>query len=143
MTPEELYEKYSVGEPAGEAARYRNPKTPELRAFAEAQGAKLVEDCGIPGAEYFIGGSLGYDAVLKGGFDIDLRLLIPDDGKPIDMVHREIDAVQRMLVDQATSKGEAIKCKFIDEGGTNYIQHTKQIVKLPGTDQDVELTLSY
>ena len=120
--------------------KYRNPQTLELKAFAEKEGDNLVLSCGIDGVEYFIGGSLGYDAVLKDGFDIDLRLLIPDDGKSAEELHREIDAVQEFLVKKAHERGEEIKCKFIDEKGTNYIQHTKQIVKLPGTDQDVELT---
>ncbi len=140
MTPEEFYNKFHVGDAAKVAAGYRNPMTSTLRAFAEAQGAKLVKDCGIPGAEYFIGGSLGYDAVLKGGFDIDLRLLIPDEGKTIDKVHKEINSVQKVLIDQAEAKGEFIKCKFIDEGGTNYIQHTKQIVHQPWAGGEIELT---
>ena len=140
MTNEEFYNKYSVTNPSEVAAKYRNPQTAELRAFAEAEGRQLVSDCAIDGAEYFIGGSLGYDAVLKGGFDIDLRLLLPSEGKTVEEVHKEIDAVQKMLVDKAHANGEEIKCKFFDQDGTNYIQHTKQIVKLPGTEQDVELT---
>ena len=140
MTPEEFFRKYVVGCSSEKAAKYRNPQTAELRAFAEAEGRRLVSDCGFDGAEYFIGGSLGYDVLLKGNFDIDLRLLLPDDGKTVEKMHREIDAVQKMLVDKAHANGEEIKCKFIDEKGTNYIQHTKQIVKLPGTEQDVELT---
>lgn len=140
MTPEEFYNKYSVVKPSAEAAKYRNPRTAELRAFAETEGRRLADDCGVGGAEYFIGGSLGYDAVLQGGFDIDLRLLLPDDGKTAEEMHREIDTVQKMLVDKAHANGKEIKCKFIDEDGKKYIQHTKQIVTLPGTEQDVELT---
>lgn len=140
MTPEEFYNKFHVGDAAKVAAGYRNPMTPTLRAFAEAQGAKLVKDCGIPGAEYFIGGSLGYDAVLKGDFDIDLRLLIPDAGKDIQTVHDEIDAAQKMLIDEARAHGEEISYRFIDEGGSNYIQHTKQIVHQPWADGEIELT---
>lgn len=140
MTPEEFYKKFHVSDAAKVAAGYRNPKTSELKAYAEEQGAKLVADCGIPGAEYFIGGSLGYDAVLKGGFDIDLRLLVPDEGKSVDKVHREIDSAQKVLINQAESKGEFIKCKFIDEGGTNYIQHTKQLVRQPWAEGEIELT---
>lgn len=140
MTPDEFYKKFHVSDAAKVAAGYRNPKTSELKAYAEVQGAKLVADCGIPGAEYFIGGSLGYDAVLKGGFDIDLRLLVPDEGKSVDKVHREIDSVQKVLINQAESKGEFIKCKFIDEGGTNYIQHTKQLVRQPWAEGEIELT---
>ena len=140
MMPEDLFHKYAVQDPAKEAARCRNPQMAELRVFAMEEGQRLVSACGIKGAEYFIGGSLGYDALLKGSFDIDLRLLIPDAGKTIEEVHREIEAVQKLLVNKAQAKGEEIKCKFIDENGTNYIQHTKQIVKLPGTEQAVELT---
>ena len=139
MTPEEFYKKYAVDNPVAVAAKYRNPETPRLRAFAEEQGAKLVKDCGIAGVEYFVGGSLGYDAVLKGGFDIDLRLLVPGDWDD-NVVRRNIDAVQKVLVDQAKANGETIKCKFIDEGGTNYIQHTKQIVQRDWADGEIELT---
>ena len=140
MIPEEFYWKYAVQNPSEEAAKYRNPQTADLRAFAEAEGWRLVSDCGIDGAEYVIGGSLGYNAVLKGGFDIDLRLLLVDDGKTGDEMHREIDAVLKMLIDKAHAHGEEIKYRFIDENGTNYIQHIKRIVKLPGTEQDVELS---
>lgn len=140
MTPDEFYKKFHVSDAAKVAAGYRNPKTSELKAYAEEQGAKLVADCGIPGAEYVVGGSLGYDAVLKGGFDIDLRLLVPDEGKAIDKVHKEIDSVQKVLIDQAEAKGEFIKCKFIDEGGTNYIQHAKQLVRQPWAEGEIELT---
>ena len=139
MTPEEFYKKYAVADPAEVAAKYRNPKTPELLAFAQEEGERLVKDCGIAGAEYFVGGSLGYDAVLKGGFDIDLRLLVPGDWNGV-AARRNIDIVQKVLVDRATANGETIKCKFIDEGGTNYIQHTKQIVRRDWADGEIELT---
>ena len=139
MTPDEFYKKFTVADPVAVAAKYRNPKTPQLRAFAEEQGAKLVSDCGIAGAEYFVGGSLGYDAVLKGGFDIDLRLLVPGDWDDV-AARRNIDAVQKVLIDQAKANGEEIKYRFIDEGGTNYIQHTKQIVRRDWADGEIELT---
>ena len=139
MTPEEFYKKYAVADPTREAAKYRNPMTPKLKAFAEEQGAKLVKDCGIAGAEYFIGGSLGYDAVLKGGFDIDLRLLVPGDWDDA-AARRNIDAVQKVLIDQAKANGEDIKYRFIDEGRTNYIQHTKRIVRRPWAEGEIELT---
>ena len=139
MTPDEFYKKFHVSDAAKVAAKYRNPMTPQLRAFAEEQGSKLVSDCGVAGAEYFIGGSLGYDAVLKGGFDIDLRLLVPGDWNDV-AARRNIDLVQKVLVDQAKANGKTIKCKFIDEGGTNYIQHTKQIVQRDWADGEIELT---
>lgn len=140
MTGEDFYDRYAVADPAQAAAKCRNPRTAQLRAFAEAKGRQLASNCGIAGAEYVIGGSLGYDAVLEGSFDIDLRLLVPDAGKPAEEVRREIDAVQQLLVDDARAEGGEIKCKFIDENGTNYIRHTKRIVRLPGTEQEVELT---
>lgn len=140
MTPEEFYRKFHVSDAAKVAADSRNPMTQKLKAFADEQGKRLVTDCGIPGAEYFIGGSLGYDAVLKGGFDIDLRLLIPDEGKDVRTVQAEIDAAQKLLIDEAQAKGEDIRYRFIDEGGTNYIQHTKRIVHQPWADGEIELT---
>lgn len=123
------------------ANKYRNPNTPLLRQYALKKGAALVDSCGIEGARYVLGGSLGYDAALKGDYDIDLRLLIPDADKSQEEVKREIVSVKDLLVEQA--KGDpSFNVKFIDEGGTNYIWHTKQIVKVPGIpgDPDIKLT---
>ena len=121
--------------------KIRNPMTPRLREFADAMGRELAEACSIPGAHYILGGALGYNASLVGNYDIDLRLLIPDVGKSHEEVRREIDSVRDLLA--ARAKGDpTFKTKFIDEGGTNYIWHTKQIVKVPGIpgNPDVELT---
>ena len=121
--------------------KVRNPFASLLRAYASAQGEVLVQACGIAGARHVLGGALGYDAALVGNYDIDLRLLIPDAGKSVEEVRREIDSVKDLLA--ARAKGDpTFKVKFIDEGGTNYIWHTKQIVKVPGIpgDPDVELT---
>ena len=123
------------------AMQYRNPETPLLRQYASERGDALVATCGIPNARYVLGGALGYDAALAGNYDIDLRLLVPDAGKSVEEVRREIDSVKDLLA--ARVKGDpTFKTKFIDEGGTNYIWHTKQIVKVPGIpgDPDVELT---
>lgn len=123
------------------AMKYRNPGTPLLRQYASEQGDALVQACGIAGVRYILGGALGYDAALVGNYDIDLRLLVPDAGKSVEEVRREIDSVKDLLA--ARAKGDpTFKVKFIDEGGTNYIWHTKQIVKVPGIpgDPDVELT---
>ena len=119
----------------------RNVFAPVLREYASAQGDALVQACGIAGVRYVLGGALGYDAALVGNYDIDLRLLVPDAGKSVEEVRREIDSVKDLLASRA--KGDpTFKAKFIDEGGTNYIWHTKQIVKVPGIpgDPDVELT---
>lgn len=119
----------------------RNPLTPLLREYASSQGDALVQACGIAGARYVLGGALGYDAALAGNYDIDLRLLVPDAGKSAEDVRGEIDSVKDLLA--ARAKGDpTFKVKFIDEGGRNYIWHTKQIVKVPGIpgDPDVELT---
>ena len=72
---------------------------------------------------------------------VDLRLQVPDAGKSQEEVRREIDSVKDLLAERA--KGDpTFKTKFIDEGRTNYIWHTKQIVKVPGIpgNPDVELT---
>ena len=119
----------------------RNVFAPLLRSYASSQGDALVQACGIAGARYVLGGALGYDAALVGNYDIDLRLLVPDAGKGVEEVRREIDSVKDLLA--ARAKGDpTFKTKFIDEGGTNYIWHTKQIVKVPGIpgNPDVELT---
>lgn len=120
---------------------WENPCIVKLKEFAAAWGERLVSSCGIPGVRYVLGGALGYDAALAGNYDIDLRLLVPDAGKSVEEVRREIDSVKDLLATRA--KGDpTFKTKFIDEGGTNYIWHTKQIVKVPGIpgDPDVELT---
>ena len=101
----------------------------------------MVASCGVPNVRYVLGGALGYDAALVGNYDIDLRLLVPDAGKSQEEVRREIDSVKDLLAERAKDD-PTFKTKFIDEGGTNYIWHTKQIVKVPGIpgDPDVELT---
>lgn len=123
------------------AMKYRNTEIPMLRQYASEKGDALVSSCGIPNARYVLGGALGYDAALVGNYDIDLRLLIPDAGKTVEEVRREIDAVKDLLAARAKAD-PTFKTKFIDEGGTNYIWHTKQIVKVPGIpgNPDVELT---
>ena len=124
-----------------DAEKYRNPETPLLQQYAAKQGEDLVASCGIHNARYVLGGALGYDAALVGNYDIDLRLLIPDAGKSVEEVRQEIDSVKDLLAAWAKG-GPTFKTKFIDEGGTNYIWHTKQIVKVPGIpgNPDVELT---
>lgn len=121
--------------------KIRNPMTPRLGEFADAMGRELTEACSISGAHYILGGALGYNASLVGNYDIDLRLLIPDAGKSHEEVRREIDSVRDLLAARAKAD-PTFKTKFIDEGGTNYIWHTKQIVKVPGIpgNPDVELT---
>ncbi len=121
--------------------KIRNPMTSRLREFADAMGRELAEACSIPGAHYILGGALGYNASLVGNYDIDLRLLIPNAGKSHEEVRRQIDAVKDLLAARAKDD-PTFKIKFIDEGGTNYIWHTKQIVKVPGIpgNPDVELT---
>jgi len=118
-----------------------NPYADVLKVYAFEYADALVLSCDIPSARYVLGGALGYDAALVGNYDIDLRLLVPDAGKSVEEVRREIDSVKDLLA--ARAKGDpTFKTKFIDEGGTNYIWHTKQIVKVPGIpgDPDVELT---
>lgn len=119
----------------------RNPYTDKLRRIAADRGEELCSACGIPEVRYVLGGALGYDAALVGNYDIDLRLLIPDAGKSPEDVRREIDMVKDLLANRAKDD-PTFKSRFIDEGGTNYIWHTKQIVKVPGIpgDPDVELT---
>lgn len=124
------------------AKKNRNPYAPLLRKYAFEKGTALVNSCGISGARYVLGGSLGYDAALVGGYDIDLRLLIPDAGKSVEEVRREIDAVKDMMVVRA--KGNpTFEVWFIDEGGKSYIWHTKQIVKVPGIPGNPDVELSW
>ena len=120
---------------------YRNSHSTSLKLFALKAGEELMSHIRLCGVRYVLGGALRYDAALAGNYDIDLRLLVPDAGKSVEEVRREIDSVKDLLVERA--KGDpTFKVKFIDEGGTNYIWHTKQIVKVPGIpgNPDVELT---
>ena len=120
----------------------RNPFSHLLVRFACEQGKLLVTSCGIANARYVLGGSLGYDAALVGGYDIDLRLLIPDAGKSVEEIRQEIDAVKDLLSERA--KGDpTFKTRFIDEGGTNYIWHTKQIVKVLGIPGNPDIALTW
>ena len=121
---------------------WENPCIVKLKEFAAAWGERLVSSCGIPGVRYVLGGALGYDAALAGNYDIDLRVLIPDVGKSVEEVHRQIDAVKDLLADRAKDD-PTFKTRFIDEGGTNYIWHTKQIVKVPGIPGDPNVELSW
>ena len=125
----------------GKLLIHGNPYADLLKEYASAHADALVLACNIFNARYVLGGALGYDAALVGNYDIDLRLLIPDAGKSVEEVRREIDAVKDLLAER-TKDDPTFKVKFIDEGGTNYIWHTKQIVKVPGIpgDPDVELT---
>lgn len=114
---------------------YRNPNSKRLVEYANQCGKDLVARCGIPGARFALGGALGYDAALKDSYDIDLRLLLPD----CPNVEKQIDGVRDLLVNDAS--GDAtFATRFIDEGGTNYIQHTKRMVQVPGISADVELS---
>lgn len=124
------------------ARQYRNPDTPLLRKYAVEQGRALARTCGIPGARYVLGGSLGYDAALVGSYDIDLRLLVPDGGKPGEEIRRQIDTVKDFLAGQAAGDS-TFKTKFIDEGGGNYIWHTRQTVKVPGIPGNPDVELSW
>lgn len=124
------------------AGQYRNPDAPALREYANWQGRALQLTCGIAGARYVLGGSLGYDAALRGRYDIDLRLLIPDAEKSQEDVHRQIDAVRDLLM--VRGEGDSsFSTKFIDEGGTNYIWHTRQTVKVPGIPGNPDVELSW
>lgn len=124
------------------AQKKRNPDTPLLRQYASKQGDALLLTCGIPNVRYFLGGALAYDAALVGSYDIDLRLLVPDAGKTVEEVRRQIDSVKDLLAERA--KGNpTFETWFIDEGGGSYIWHTKQIVKVPGIPGDPDIELSW
>lgn len=116
----------------------RNQDASCLRAYAAQQGRLLVTACekhDISGTHWILGGSLAYNAALKDSYDIDLRLLVPDGPN----VRKEIDHIRDLLAQE--SKGDpTFKTRFIDEGGTNYVQHTKRIVRIPGIDADIELS---
>lgn len=113
----------------------RNPCSQLLCEFAKAQGSVLLSHISMDGARVVLGGSLAYDAALRGCYDIDLRLLLPDGPD----VRSQIDRVRDLLVEEGKND-PTFKTRFIDEGGTNYIQHTKRIVRIPGIEAEVELS---
>lgn len=116
----------------------RNPDTEKLRAYAAEVGAALARDCGIDGARWVLGGSLAYDAALVGCYDIDLRLLLPESPD----VRDRINAVKDLLVRRADGD-PTFEAKFIDEGGKNYIWHTKRMIKVPGLSENADVELSW
>lgn len=120
------------------AASCRNPHAGELVRYAAERGDELVRLCGINGARWVLGGSLAYDAALAGCYDIDLRLLLPDGPD----VRDRIVAVRDLLLRRAAGD-PTFRTKFIDEGGKNYIWHTKQMVKVPGLSGDPDVELSW
>ena len=120
----------------------RNPFSRTLVCFAHQQGVELEVSCGIPGARHVLGGSLGYDAALRGCYDIDLRLLVPDAGKSLDEVRRQIDAVKDLLVKRAKDDS-SFESWFIDEGTGSYIWHTKKNVRVPGVTGNPDVELSW
>ena len=118
-----------------DANKFRNHYSSILRQYASEQGDALVSRCGVKGARYVLGGSLAYDAALCGCNDIDLRLLLPDSPNVKD----EINRVRDLLVAES-KEDRTFTNKFIDEDGTNFIQHTKKIVRLPIVDGDIKLS---
>lgn len=120
------------------AESFINPYIEELLRFAKKEGERLVKDCCIPGARYVIGGSLGYKALLRGNYDIDLRLLLPEN----ENVRGQIDLVRDILSGQAAND-KTFTTRLIDEGGTNYIQHTKRFVKVEGIPDNPDVELSW
>lgn len=117
------------------AREIRNPYRLLMCDFANVQGELLLSTLSDESARFVLGGSLAYDAALKNNYDIDLRLLLPDG---LD-VRTQIDHVRDLLVEESKSD-PTFKTRFIDEGGTNYIQHTKRMVSIPGVPADVELS---
>ena len=120
------------------AASCRNPHTGELVRYAAERGDELVRLCGIDGARWVLGGSLAYDAALVGCYDIDLRLLLPESPD----VRDRINAVKDLLVRRAEGD-PTFQTKFIDEGGKNYIWHTKRMIKVPGLSENADVELSW
>ena len=122
---------------------WRNPYAETLRQYAEKKGSELAEECGVPGVTAVLGGALAYDAALRGNYDIDMRLLVPGTWSSPE-TQQQIDKVMEWLVSRAKAE-EAIPSqpRFIDEGGTNYIQHVKWIVKIPCIDGNPDVELSW
>lgn len=119
---------------------YRNQDALQLQKYAAQQGDSLVAACkeSKENVRWVLGGSLAYNAALKGSYDIDLRLLVPGAWDAV-VARQRIDRIRDLLVEEAKDD-PTFKTRFIDEGGTNYIQHTKRIVRIPGVDADVELS---
>lgn len=123
------------------AAEFRNPYTAKLVAYATERGEELVRKCGVEAAKWVLGGSLAYDAALKGGNDIDLRLLVPGENEDGSDAKEAIDKVWQVLVEEAKGD-ETFETRLIEKDGErpNYIRHTRRIVKLDGVEGKVELS---
>lgn len=123
------------------AAEFRNPYTEKLVAYATEQGEALVKACGVEGARWVLGGSLAYNAALKGGNDIDLRLLVPGEREDGSDAKEAIDKVWSVLVEEAKDD-KTFETRLIEKDGErpNYIRHTRRIVKLDGVEGEVELS---
>lgn len=123
------------------AAEFRNPYAAKLVAYATERGEELVRKCGIEGARWVLGGSLAYDAALKGGNDIDLRLLVPGENEDGLDAKEAIDKAWRVLVEEAKGD-ETFETRLLEKDGErpNYIRHTRRIVKLDGVEGKVELS---
>lgn len=132
---QEFYCRYAVAGVEQYARKCRNAYVTILRAYAESCGKRLSK--GLVGATYAVGGSIGYDALLKGCYDVDLRILLPENAGA-----DEIDSVVLRLILKEGFQNP----RFIDEGGTNYIWHVGKQVRVPALAArgglDVELTVN-
>lgn len=135
-TAQEFMARYAEADPEKAAAEVLNPLTDEVLAFAEAEGKRLAKLLGR-GVKPVVGGSLGYGALIKDNYDIDLRLLLPTTASKA-----QIDAAAIALL---THEGFA-NPRFIDEGGGNYIWHVKRKAHIPALkklgDPEVDLTIN-
>lgn len=127
-----------------ESARdWRNPYAETLRQYAEKKGSEFAGACGVPGVTAVLGGALAYDAALRGNYDIDMRLLVPGAWSSPE-TQQQIDKVMEWLVSRAKAEDVSpAEPRFIGEGGSNYIQHVKWIVKIPCIDGNPDVELSW
>lgn len=83
-----LWATYGASDPQVTAARYRNLFAGHLIKYAKKESERILREINIPGSSAVLGGSLGYDTSIRGGFDIDLRILLPEGADGPEILQR-------------------------------------------------------
>lgn len=144
LLPEEVGEALGIKSKIIDAKKFRNQHTESLKKYAKKLQNKMEFLCALRGiiVRTVLGGSLYYDAALKGDYDIDLRALVLDSWlSPCEQ--RRIDTVRDILINEF--KGDpSFSVSLKTENGTKYIWHTKRKVKnVPGLPEDIYVELSW
>ena len=128
----DLWEKYSVSSPHEEARKYRNPYSEIMVKYAYSEGATLQTLLSAQDTTIVIGGSLGYDAAIVGGYDIDMRMLFPPTE---DARERLQEASAKLHTLAGFDAGKIV-------GEAKNIYHHYKRVKIDGLPEDADAYLT-